>query len=112
MSLGSEPGSIVFSSGFKYSAQTIDLDTTSYEVPIWRLKTRAGTSRTPKGIIPVRYAYDSLLEALTPEPASAREWSESSFHPPGSTAERAMTVHMGDDSVLAQFFSSVPIYSV
>ena len=108
MSLGRQPGSLVFGDGTLYGPQSVDVDTEAYERPIWRFRTREGTSKPPKGLIPVRQAYESLMDVLAAEPASVREWHDTPFHPPGSSSDRAVVVNLDDDAVLASFLSSVP----
>ena len=110
MSLGREPGSLVFADGATYGPQSVDVDALAYERPIWRFRTREGTSRPQKGIIPVLSAYDSIVNLLSDEPAALREWNETPFHPPGSTSNRAVVVNFDDESVLASFFSSIPTW--
>ena len=105
MTLGTEPGTIIFPDGTPYGPLTIDLDVDAYERPIWRFKKRPGTPRTPKGKIPVRQAFEDLLAALEMDPAAAMEWNRSAFHPPGSTSERALLVHFDDGSLISEFLS-------
>ena len=54
MSLGKEPGSIVFQEGSLYGPQSVEMDKDAYERPIWRFRCRPGTPRPAKGVIPVR----------------------------------------------------------
>ena len=105
MALGKEPGSVVFSDGVLYSAQTIELDMESFERPIWRYRKRHGTSKAPKGKIPVRVAYENFYELFQQDPVGAREWLSSSFKPPGSGSDRALIINLDDDAVMAEFFN-------
>ena len=105
MALGKEPGSVVFPDGSLYTSQTIELDVDAYERPIWRFKKRHGTSRAPTGKIPVRIAYESFFEAFQPDPVAAREWLTSSFKPPGSGSNRALSVNLDDDAVVSEYFT-------
>ena len=101
---------MVFSDGTLYGPQSVDVDRTSYELPIWRFRTRQGTNKTLKGLIPVRHAYDSIVSHLTPDPASAVEWDGIPFHPPGSHSDRALVISFDDDAVVGSFFRGIPTW--
>ena len=107
MALGREPGTLVFQDGEQFGPQTIELDTTSYVRPIWRFKPVSGFSKTQKGIIPVKTAFDCLLQSLQGEPTSIKEWTELPFHPPGSHSDRSVVATFDDEAVSAKFFASV-----
>ena len=81
MSLGKDPGTVVFPDGAQFGPQSVEIDLDVYERPIWRLRQRQGSSRVPKGKIPVRSAYESFFEAFQQSPTNATEWLESSFRP-------------------------------
>ena len=105
MALGREPGSIVFPDGSLYTSQTIDIDVDAFERPIWRFKRRHGTSRAPKGKVPVRVAYESFYDLFQADPVGAREWLSSSFKPPGSSSDRALTLNLEDEAMVSEFFA-------
>ncbi|XP_064116557.1 myosin-1B-like [Macrobrachium nipponense] len=76
MSLGVDPGSIVFADGTLFGPLSVDVDEHSYERPIWRFKKRSGSSKKIKGIIPVRQAYEALFDRLASDPAAISEWTD------------------------------------
>ena len=109
MSFGEEPGSLVLLDGTVYGPQSVEIDTVSFDRPVFRFRTALGTkSRTPKGIIPVREAYESLYRALAAEPVCASEWTATSFSPPGSGSSRALGITLEDSSVSAAFLKQIP----
>ena len=80
MALGEEPGSLVFLDGTVLGPQTVDLDLSVPERPIWRYRiVRGAKAKSDRGLIPVREAYESLISALSGAPMSATEWEESTF---------------------------------
>ena len=108
MALGEDEGSLVFDDGSVYGPQTIELDLSTYDRPVWRYRTvRGARAKLAKGMIPVKEAYQSILAFLTGDPIAAHEWTESTFHPPGSTSSRTILVGLDDTSVAASFFAGV-----
>ena len=100
MALGQEPGSLVFQDGVRYGPQTIDLDLQTYQRPVWRWKVASGINKPVCGKLPVRQAYEDFLKALTADPAAVSEWSETPFHPPGSSSDRAVVIQLDDNFFL------------
>ena len=108
MALGEEPGSLVLEDGTVYGPNSIDLDTTSHTVPIWRFKVVKGTkAKQLKGLIPVREAYEALFTSLIPDPTAAMEWEGPIFSPPGSSANRALSISVPSGSVCGTFLAGV-----
>ena len=107
MSLGEEPGSIVFKDGTLFGPQSVEIDIDSYEVPIWRLRHKQGSVKPLKGKIPVRTAYENLQLILEGSPIAVEEWHETSFKPPGSNSDRALKVQLDDDAVVGEFFQNL-----
>ena len=100
IALGEEPGSIVLEDGRTYGPETVEVDLSSYLLPIWRFRrVRGSQRRAEKGDIPVRRAYESLLTFLSEAPMSASEWTDSSFVPHGARASRAINVGIDDDTI-------------
>ena len=109
MAFGEEPGSLVFPDGVVLGPGSVEIDSTSHIRPIWRYRTLRGTkAKTPKGMIPVREAYESLFSAFVQEPLSATEWDGPSFPPPGSSTSRAIVIDIGDASLSAAFLRNDP----
>ena len=108
MTLGVEPGSLVFEDGVRFGPQNIDLDLDTYQRPVWRWKRNVGINKAVRGKLPVRQAYEEFVRALAQDPAALSEWSETSFKPPGSSSDRAVVVAVDDSSLAASFLSGVP----
>ena len=108
MALGKELGSIVFKDGTRFGPESIDLDLSTYERPVWQWRRAIRTSKPPKRKIPVRQAFDDFVRALSQEPVSVSEWMGASFKPPGSNSERALVMNSDENSFVATFFAKAP----
>ena len=109
MALGEEPGHIVFQDNQVFGPQSVEVDTTTYDIPIWRFRVIKGAKgKEGKGIIPVKEAYRSLQSFLAEGQMSVKEWTDTAFHPPGTSANRALMVALDDSSIMADFLQGIP----
>ena len=104
-SLGELEGTIVSRDGVIYTAETVEIDLSVPDRPLWRFRRSRGTQQeSEKGLIPVRRTYRGLFEFLQAPPMSAREWQGQSLVPAAAHSGRSFTVGLDDDSLLGSFF--------
>ena len=108
--LGQQPHTIVLPDGKIWGAEMVEVDETTYVVPVWRMRKLHAPSRQASVIMPVREAYDALASFFSEAPTLAAEWSGETFHPPGSTSSRALEVNLSSACFLPAFFKQVPTW--
>ena len=102
---------MVFDDGAVFAPQSVDPDVGPFVRPSWRFKRfKAVSPLSAEGKTLVDTAFVSLLDLLAADPIAAREWSESSFHPPGSPTNRTIGVHLRESALTFSFVSKMPKY--
>ena len=72
--LGEQEGSVVSRDGVLYTADTVEVDLSVPDRPLWRFRRATGTQQgVEKGRIPVRRTFRGLLDFLAAQPMSASE---------------------------------------
>ena len=106
--LGETPGTLVLPDGHVLDSNTVEVDEESYIFPVWRMR-KVRTPGKPSSVIyPVRDAYDAFASFLASDPVAASEWSETTFHPPGSSSSRALEVSLTGSIFVPSFFDNIP----
>ena len=105
--LGQQPNTLVLPDGRVWGPDMVEVDESTYVVPLWRMRKLNAPSRKPTVILPVREAYDSLASFFAEAPTFATEWVETNFHPPGSTSSRALELDLQEAEFMPAFFSQV-----
>ena len=107
MYFGEEDGVVGFRDGRVLGPDSIELNMEDPANPLWRFR-RSRAAKKKKGtraLIPVRRAYESLVEFLAAAPMSAQEWDEASFPLANAKGFRAFTVGIDDRTVVGSFFA-------
>ena len=104
--MGWEPGTIVSREGITYEPDTVEVDLSVPDRPLWRFRANRGTSsKKEKGLIPVRRTFLGFFEFLEGAPMLAKEWEASPFTPSGAHASRAISVGLDDETVTGTFLT-------
>ena len=75
---------------------------------VWRMR-KVKMPRKPSSVLfPVRDAYDAFGYIFSGDPVGASEWTESTFHPPGSTSSRALEISFNYGVFIPSFFALMP----
>ena len=106
--LGQVQGTVVSKEGILYDPETVEVDLSVPNRPLWRFRTSKGVAvRKDKGLIPVRRTFLGLLDFLSEAPMLAKEWEGAPFTPSGAHASRAITVGLDDDTVTGNFMGKL-----
>ena len=108
MVFGEEPGSIILRTA---ESSLLTLWISIFQIPLILFGgsklLEVFKKKNDKAMIPVRKAFESLLQFLVPTPMGAAEWDDSKFPLAGAKGFRAMTVGLDDDTVVGSFFNKV-----
>ena len=108
MSLGKEPGTVVFPDGTLFGPSSIEIDMDAYDIPIWRMIRKEGSSKPQKGKSlsgrPMKIFF-FVWRTFQLQPPNGRK---PFLKPPGSGTERAIRIATDDQSVIAEFIEVLP----
>ena len=100
---------MILPDGKVWGPEMVEVDESTYVVPVWRMRKLRAPSRHSTVLLPVREAYDALASFFAEAPTLAAEWAGTTFHPPGSSSSRALELNLSDAVFMPAFFKQVPV---